>query len=561
MPSSAVPTTAPIAKQDASARADGIKRSIEGPDSARVRAALAEPDHIPKGPTATGGDLRPLPLPEVFAFLGSGSLLVLEIVAARLIAPNVGVSLYTWTSVIGVVLAGLALGNWLGGRLADRRPGRTTISALYLGSAAATALILFFARDVDAFAAPSSWAAILQVLWITMLMFFLPSVLLGTPTPMIVKLSLSSLDSTGRVVGRIQAAATAGSIAGVFLTGFALISWFGTRAIVAGIVVLLLILAALSHPYITDTNRVAAAVRRQPALGIVPVVVLIAALGFAVSADSKCVKESNYFCIDVGPDATGQYKELRLDLLIHGIVNPQNPAELIYPYEKLYQQVTESAFPQGGDITSFQIGGGTYSFPRYLAANYDAKSIVAEIDPAVTDVARSHLGLRDSPEIEIQHEDARLELNERPAGERYDLVLGDAFNDIAVPYHLTTKEFNEKVADHLSPRGIYLVNVVDGKDYDFLRSYMATLTETFRNVGLMTVPGQPVAGERATFVVVAANRELPRLQTIVGLDRLRPFLEEKDTVELTDDHVPVDQLLAPVYGDSLEEHSSDEPAQ
>jgi len=77
----------------------------------------------------------------------------------------------------------------------------------------------------------------------------------------------------------------------------------------------------------------------------------------------------------------------------------------------------------------------------------------------------------------------------------------------------------------------------------------------------MTVPGQPVAGERATFVVVAANRDLPRLQAIVGLDRLRPFLEEKDTAGLTDDHVAVDQLLAPVYGDSLVEHSSDEPAQ
>jgi hypothetical protein len=491
-------------------------------------------------------------LPEVFAFLGSGSLLVIELVAGRIIAPNVGVSLYTWTSVIGVVLAGLALGNWLGGRIADTRPGRTTLSMLYLGCAAATALILFFARDVDAFAAPSSWSAILQVLWVTTIMFFLPSVMLGTPTPMIVKLSLSSLDATGRVVGRIQAAATAGSILGVFLTGFALISWFGTRSIVAGVVVLLLVLAALSHPYLTDRSRVAAAVRRQPAVAIVPAIVLVAALALSISAESKCVKESNYYCIDVGPDATGQYMELRLDLLIHGIVNLQNPAEMIYPYEKLYQQVTEESFPKGKQISSFQIGGGAYSFPRYLAANYDARTVVAEIDPEVTKVVRSHLGLRDTPEIEIQHEDARLALNERPAGERYDLVLGDAFNDIAVPYHLTTKEFNEDVADHLSPRGLYLINVVDGKDYDFLRSFIDTLTKTFRNVGLMTVPGQAVQGERATFVVLAANRDLPRINTIVGLDRLRPFLTEKDPVELTDDHVPVDQLLAPVFGESLQ---------
>ncbi len=516
-----------------------------------------DPAATPQGPSAADEALAPLPFASAFAFVGSGSLLVLEIVAGRIIAPSVGVSLYTWTSVIGVVLAGLTLGNYLGGKLADRRPARTTLSAIYLAAAVASALILFFARDVGAFTAPTSWPAIIQVLWITGIMFFLPSVVLGMPTSMLVKLSLSSLDSTGRVVGDVQAAASAGSIVGVFLTGFALISWFGTRAIVAGVVVVLLILAALSHPYLTDTSRVARAVRNQPAFAIVPVVVLAATLTLTMTAKSQCLKESNYFCIDVADNASG-LRELRLDLLIHGVVNPRNPAELIYPYEKLYQQVTESTFPKHDALTSFQIGGGTYSFPRYLAANYRAHSVVAEIDPEVTAVARSKFGLKDTPAIEIHHEDARVALNERPAGDRYDLVLGDAFNDIAVPYHLTTEEFNEKVSDHLSPRGLYLVNVVDGRKYDFLRSFMKTLAKTFRNVGLMTVPGQPVQGERATFVVVAAQRELPRLQTIAGLDRLQQFLNERDTVELKDDHVPVDQLLAPVYGDSLEEHSGDE---
>jgi spermidine synthase len=514
-------------------------------------ADRADTRKAPEGGAET--ELTPLRFTSVFAFVGSGCLLVIEIVAARLIAPNVGVSLYTWTSVIGVVLAGIAIGNYVGGQLADRRPGRTTLSAIYLAAAAATALILFFARDVDAFTAPTSWPAILQVLWITILMFFVPSVVMGMPTPMLVKLSLPSLDSTGRIVGDVQAAATAGSIVGVFITGYFLISWFGTRSIVAGVVVVLLLLAAFSHPYITDTSRVAKAIRAQPALAIIPVVTLVAALTLAMTAESKCIKESNYFCIDVEPDGQGN-RQLSLDLLIHGVVNPKNPAELIYPYEKLYEQVTEATFPKGEAITSFQIGGGTYSFPRYLAANYDANSVVAEIDPEVTEVNRSHLGLKDSPEIEIVHEDARLALRERPDDERYDLVLGDAFNDIAVPYHLTTKEFNEMVADHLTERGVYLINVVDGRDYDFLRSFMKTLTKTFRNVGLMTVPGQAGGGERATFVVVASQNPLPRLQTLVTGPALQRFYNEKDTVELTDDHVPVDQLLAPVYGDSLEAH-------
>ena len=134
-------------------------------------------------------------------------------------------------------------------------------------------------------------------------------------------------------------------------------------------------------------------------------------------------------------------------------------------------------------------------------------------------------------------------------------MLGDAFNDIAVPYHLTTKEFNEMVADHLTERGIYLINVVDGRDYDFLRSFMKTLTKTFRE-RRPDDGARPGGAGRAGDV--RRGRE-PRARCrgsrrSSALDRLQPFFQEKDTVELTDDHVPVDQLLAPVYGDSLEEH-------
>jgi hypothetical protein len=509
------------------------------------------------GPSYLGDDPdhRPLRFPEIFAFLGSGSLLVLEIVAGRLIAPSVGVSLYTWTSVIGVVLAGITIGNYLGGKLADQRPSRTVLSMIYLGAAAASALILLFARNVDSFTAPTTWPAIIQVLWINVLMFLAPSIVLGMPTPMIVKLTLSSLESTGQVVGRIQAAASAGSILGVFLTGYALISWFGTRAIVAGVVVLLLLLAAFAHPLLSSWENIGGTVKKQPAIAIIPLIIVICAIGFTASADSHCIKESNYFCIDVGPDQSGQFRELRLDLLVHGIVNPSNPAELHYPYQRLYQQVTESAFKRGGPISAFQIGGGTYSYPDYLAANYKAHTVVSEIDPEVTETARKYFGLKKTPEIVIDHQDARVSLNEQPKAARFDLVLGDAFNDIAVPYHLTTKEFDEQIAKRLTPKGFYLCNVVDGKDYDFLRSFLQTLKEKFRYVGLMTPPGQSAQGERATFVTVASNRPLPPLQTIVTYDRLQPFIQEKDTVELTDDHVPVDQLLAPVYGDSIEEHN------
>jgi nitrate/nitrite transporter NarK len=202
---------------------------------------------IPLGPPEAW-DVRPLRFPTAFAFVGNGCLLVLELVAGRILAPSVGVSLYTWTSVIGVVLAGLSLGSWLGGKIADRRPGRSVLSLQFLLSAIASGLVLVFANELDAVSAPFSWPTIWQVLWLSTIVFFVPSVLLGTVTPMIVKLSLSSLDATGRVVGRIRAAAELGAIVAVFATGFVLISAFGTKSIVAGVAITLLALAIFSSP-------------------------------------------------------------------------------------------------------------------------------------------------------------------------------------------------------------------------------------------------------------------------------------------------------------------------
>jgi MFS family permease len=193
-------------------------------------------------------DVRPLRFPGAFAFLANGALLVLELVAGRILAPTIGVSLYTWTAVIGVVLAGISVGSWIGGKLADRRPGRSLLSLQFLLSGLSAALVLLFESNLDSIAAPFSWPQILQVVWLTTIVFFLPSVLIGMITPMIVKLSLSSLEVTGRVVGRIRAAAELGAILGVFLTGFVLIEAFGTRSIVGAVAITLVVLGILSNP-------------------------------------------------------------------------------------------------------------------------------------------------------------------------------------------------------------------------------------------------------------------------------------------------------------------------
>jgi spermidine synthase len=498
-----------------------IRRAVSSPAEAAVGARLAT----------------------AFAFVGSGCLLVLELVAARLVAPIVGVSLYTWTSVIGVVLAGVAIGNYAGGRVADRWPSRSALGLIYVAASGASLAVLAALHFAPSLTLPSGTPALLQVLWLTALLFLVPSTILGAPTPLLTRLSLDAVEHGGRVVGRIQAAAALGSIAGAFLTGFLLVSWLGTRHVVAGIAAVLLALAVLSRPPWL----------RGRVLELGSLAAVILASGWA--SHSGCVRESNYYCIDVthGVENGTPYRGLVLDHLLNGIVNVEDPTKPVYSYERFYAAALDQVYQHGARVDAFLLGGGAYTFPSYLRRTYRGKIVVAEIDPEVTSVARRYLGFRDSPRIRIVTGDARRTLRLLPADEKFDLVFGDAFNDFEVPYQLTTREFHELVARHLKPNGLYLLNVVDGERFDFLRSEVRTLRLTFPYVGVMAFPFTlpPDSKARNTFVVIASKRPPAHRLPVVLPHQLRGLMQSGHSVVLTDDHVPVDQLLAPVFSQAL----------
>lgn len=491
----------------------------------------------------------------VFAFVGSGCLLVLEIVAGRLLAPTLGVSLYTWTSVIGVVLAGVTLGNFAGGRLADRRPHGSTVAAIYVAGSVTSIAILALLPYVNSIQLPTGAPAIVQVLWLTALLFLLPSSVLAAATPVLTRLSLHSVQQGGRVVGRIQAAAALGSITGTFLTGFVLVSAFGTRQIVAGVAVTMLLLAVLAHPPWLRT--------RVYELGSLLAVLLAS----GAASHSECLRESNYYCIVVQPvsvgvaskagtpRAIGEFRALYLDHLLHSVTDLSDPTVLFYEYEQLYAQAIARLHPAGSRLDTFFVGGGGYVFPRYVEATYTGRIVVAEIDPAVTGVAQRYLGLAATTRIETRHDDARQVLRSLPDTTRFDLVFGDAFDDFEVPFQLTTRQFNELVARHLKPHGLYLLNVVDSVHFDFLRSELRTLRLTFPYVRLMAVKGDwpPKADNRTTYVILAAAHAPGRSLPVVAPREVNRFIQEGHSVVLTDNHVPVDQLLAPVFSQALGE--------
>src|SRR6266851_2094048 len=195
------------------------------------------------------------PVAYLVVFVSSCCTLILELVAGRILAPFIGVSLYTWTSIIGVVLAGISLGNYLGGRIADRWPHRRTLGILLVAGGLASLAILPLINIATAIPTgelidagnrlggvlPLDRASllILRIVVITALIFFPPSFILGMVSPVVIKLTLRDLAHSGGLVGKVYALSTLGSILGTFATGFVLVQLLGTRMIVLGVGVVL----------------------------------------------------------------------------------------------------------------------------------------------------------------------------------------------------------------------------------------------------------------------------------------------------------------------------------
>jgi spermidine synthase len=488
-------------------------------------------------------------------FISNACIMVLELVAGRIIAPHVGVSLYTWTSIIGVVLAGISLGNYLGGRLADRWASLRLLGGVFLlGGLSAIGIL---GVDILPARIPVGWPIVLEILVLSCALFFVPCLILGTISPIVARLAVQDLAKTGSTVGKIYAAGTLGSIVGTFATGFVLISWFGTHVIVWGVA---LVLVSLGLLFLSRGHR-----------RLMLVVALLLAAG-SLQVYSQgwlrglCTRESNYFCIRVNEEERNgkPVLVLTLDRLVHSYTSLTDPTELVYTYEQMYAEATAYRAQGHHPLSALFIGGGGYTFPRYMEAVYPHSNIhVIEIDPAVTQVAYDMLGLDRETRVVSFNEDARMFLHRQPA-QAYDVIIGDAFNDFSVPYHLTTKEFNDRVSAWLADDGLYLVNIIDGHRGDFLRAFVHTLRQTFRHVYVAPTIESWQRVARSTFVLIGSDAPLDRaaletasaddgdpllMRLMLDEEELETLMTEGRVVMLTDQYAPVDQMLAPVFRD------------
>ena len=539
------------------ARRSRRTRPERRPRSRRQRPPRSDQDHRadarvsqdPRRLTWACHDLRvsqqpPDPAPALadwaaaaLVFGSSAAVLVVELVALRLLAPYLGLTLETNTIVIGTALVAIALGARFGGRAADAMPPRRAIAPLLSISGVAVAATPFAVRGAGELGdGPLMLVAGLAII--------IPGALLSAVTPMVTKLMLTSLAETGTVVGRLSGIATTGAIFGTVVTGFVLISRVPVTGIMVGLGLMLLVAAIVFE----------IGVRRRPP--VLPVVLILLAAVGTLAAPWGCDAETRYHCAEVrnDPNRAGG-RLLVLDGLSHSYVDLDEPTHLEFAYVKALAGVVDASFDPREPLDAYHLGGGGVTFPRYLAETRPGtRSLVSEIDPGVIDLDSERLGLDTGRALQVRIEDGRTGVRRVPDASR-DLVVGDAFGGVSVPWHLTTVEAVKEVHRVLRPEGVYAANLIDYPPLGFARAELATLRRVFDHVALAAEPDTLSGEAGGNLVAIASDSPIDTSAVERGFERQRvgwgvidgaQLTEWIDGAEvLTDDYAPVDQLLTP----------------
>lgn len=481
----------------------------------------------------------PALLASVLVVVTGAAVLIIETLAARLVAPYVGLTLESYTAAIGVALLGIAAGARLGGRMADRVPPRRVVTAALV----AAGLLVLAVRPIVHLTGPLVPPGPVSAIVLIALSTLAPVLVLSMVPPAVVKARLDRLEESGSVVGSLSALGTLGALAGTFLTGFVLVATLATGVILGATAAALLALAAG-----------AAVVRPPSAVARTSAAALVLA-GLLAVVDGPCQVETAYYCARVSPDPgreTGRV--LYLDDLRHSYVDLADPTYLDFRYTQRFADVIDAAFPAEEPLDAVHLGGGGFTMPRWLAATRPgSRSTVLELDPAVVRLGRERLALDEVPGVDVVVGDARTSLQALP-DDSADVVIGDAFGSLSVPWHLATREFMADVRRVLRPDGVYVINVIDYGRLDFLRAEAATVSSLFAEVGILARPDQ-LAGGGGNAIIVASDRPLPwssieqaaAARGEPGLVLRGAAYEEfvGDAPVLTDDFAPVEQLLTP----------------
>ncbi|MBD5558301.1 MAG: fused MFS/spermidine synthase [Desulfovibrio sp.] len=486
---------------------------------------------------------------ELTVFLSGALVMVLEMVGGRVLAPHVGTSAIVWTSLIGVILACLALGAWAGGRFADSSLSRRGLGQALAGAGAGCGLTAFCHTAIGTGVTGVFGNLYAAAVAAAVATFALPAFFFGMITPYVIRLRIASVDTAGATVGRLYALSTAGSILGTFLGGFVLISWFGSTLILWGVAISMLLLSlANSH--------------KRP-WGRVLLLLLCLFLAWQDTLYDQWLAEKNgtrlvespYNSIRImeGVDYARGGKAVRLMATDPGYSQSgmllDAPDELYFDYTRYYALGPRHV---PGAKRVLMLGGGGYSVPKWLLSGKsglgdDLELTVVELDPAMTESARRWFGLKDDPRLTVRHEDARAFLNRQQ--EAFDLVFVDVFNShYSVPFQMGTVEAARALRRAVAPGGALVMNVisaVDGPDGRLFRGIWHALAQAFPEVRVYCVgnPAHPERVQNLMLVALPEVREDDRLPLLAGddMEAHRYTGKIQPAEPLRDDFAPVER--------------------
>ena len=494
-------------------------------------------------------------------FFSGMSVMAVELGASRLLAPYFSSSQIVWTIIIGTIMIAMALGNIYGGKSADKNPDPDKLYARILVAAVWIAAIPFFGKfvilGISALLVVTVntnfliWAAFITC----MMVFVFPLFLLGTVTPSLVKYTVDSLDDSGKTVGTLGAFNTIGSIIGTFIPTFVSIPAVGTAAtflIFAGI------LLVLGLAYFLVNKRGAVRSGVTAALFLV-CCVLSNLMGFAFwEKDLVYEGESVYNYLQVKDD--GETTSLSTNVLF-GVqsvyVKSGQLSGMYYDYAMAAPLMTGTANDKK-DILVLGMGTGTFA---KQCINYlpDVTAEGVEIDDKITYLAHEYFELPEDVNVTTYDGKAFLNVNDK----KYDVIMVDAYQDITIPFQMSSVEFFRLVRDHLKEDGVMVVNMNMRSDSaDGINNWLSdTIASVFDCVYTVDVSG---ATNRELFAsdnpdmagtLVKNTEQLSDelLRTMMGnVSRgLTPY-EGGDRI-LTDDKAPVELLGMNVIDDIIQD--------
>jgi spermidine synthase len=521
-------------------------------------------------------------------FVSGAVVLGMEIAASRVLAPYFGNSLFVWGALIGVVLAGLALGYWAGGWLADRVPRPALLAGVM--SLGALAVLAIPALDEPILEAIVRWdpGPRLNPLFAAIALFGAPSLILAGVAPIAVRLNARSVTTMGQTAGRLFAISTAGSIAGTFATAFWLIPEFGTDQLLGLAAAALFAAAALvalaERQIVIGALAVAgvalagyAAVQLAPETGGTLTAAqaqnwspLYRRAGYARGQTPpsgeglrvRFTKDTRYHHLSVTDGGGRRY--LRFDNSYQSGMILGRPFATAFEYVNLFH-LLKAYNPSARSVLFIGLGGG--SAPKRLWRDYpDLQLQGVELDPVVRDVAYRFFDVPRDPRLKIAVDDGRRYLARND--KRWDAILIDAFFSDAIPFHLFTAEFLELAQSRLSPGGVILTNTIGsiaGERSRLFRSVYRTYRSVFPTVLVHpTIIGADSGDdtELRNLILVAGDQAAPskaflqeqwakvKAQTPTAPDLRRQIAQRHDkpipldgVPTLTDQYAPTDALL------------------